>query len=207
MLVKRIVVGDLKVNCYLVVDEETNQALVIDPGSEAEKILTAIDDQGCRVEYVVNTHGHADHIAANEELLAATEAQLLIHETDSDFLQEPDLNLSAYIGDPREKVLSPSADKLLQAGDKIKCGTLTLEVIHTPGHTPGGICLKTDQELFSGDTIFSQGIGRTDFPYGSRENLQMSLDKLLKLPENLELYPGHGPTSTLEEVKDNNPYL
>ncbi|GAB6138287.1 MBL fold metallo-hydrolase [Halanaerobaculum tunisiense] len=207
MLVKRIVVGNLKVNCYLVVAEETNQALVIDPGSEADKILTAIADQGCQVEYVVNTHGHADHIAANEELLAATGAQLLIHETDSNFLQDSDLNLSSSLGDPREEVVSPPADRLLTAGDKIKCGALTLEVIYTPGHTPGGICLKTDQELFSGDTIFSQGVGRTDLPHGALEDLQTSLDKIAKLPEDLKLYPGHGPTSTLKKVKRSNPYL
>ncbi|GAB6100323.1 MBL fold metallo-hydrolase [Halanaerocella petrolearia] len=207
MIVKRLVVGQLDVNCYLVADEKTDKVIVIDPGAQASQILQMIKEKEWQLEYIINTHGHADHIAANKELLTETEAELLIHQADSDFLQNSELNLSAYIGNPSQKIKSPQADNLLVEGDLIESGNLTFEVIHTPGHTPGSISLKSAEGLFSGDTVFARGVGRTDFPHGSSKDLKISVNKLVSLPPELKLYPGHGPTYTLEEVKSNNPYL
>ncbi|AGB41758.1 Zn-dependent hydrolase, glyoxylase [Halobacteroides halobius DSM 5150] len=207
MLIKRIVVGNLKVNCYLVIDEDTKKAIIIDPGANKEAILEKVNEQNLTVKYIINTHVHADHIGANKYLLEETGAKLLVHKADAEFLQDPKLNLSAYIDDPQEKIISPVADKLLVAGDKIECGNLTFEVVHTPGHTPGSICLKSKQILFSGDTLFARGVGRTDFPQGSSPDLKNSLQKITQFDLNLKLYPGHGPTTTLEKAKKNNPYI
>lgn len=205
MFIERLVVGNMDANSYIVAAEDTNEALVIDPGGSVEKILNLLKEHDLNVKYIVNTHGHIDHIAANEKLLAETNAQLLIHEADANFLEEPELNLSAFMG--AENVISPTADRLLKSGEKINCGEINLEVLHTPGHTKGSICLLGEEVLLSGDTLFARGVGRTDFPTGSRQELNESLSKIMELDLKLRIYPGHGPTATLAEVKENNPYL
>jgi glyoxylase-like metal-dependent hydrolase (beta-lactamase superfamily II) len=205
MKVDRLVVGAMEVNCYLVIDEETKQAAVIDPGAQADKILDAIEAKELDVQYVINTHGHIDHIAANPEILTATGSQLLIHEEDADFLTNPELNLSVQVG--QGSFTSPAADRLLTAGDKVEWGEISLEVICTPVLSPGGLCLIGEGVIFSGDTLFAMGVGRTDFPQGSQEKLNQSLDKISTYGDDLKLYPGHGPTSTLGKVKNQNIYL
>ncbi len=206
MFLKRLSVGQLAVNCYIVADEDSKEAVIIDPGSAAERILKVVKENELKVKYIINTHGHADHISANQEILTETGAKLLIHQDDIEFLQNSELNLSPLIGQG-EELASIKADRALEEGDSIKCGKLNFTVIHTPGHTPGSICLKLEQILFSGDTIFANGVGRTDFPGGSYQELRKSLAKILKFKEDLKLCPGHGLESTLDKVRRENAYI
>jgi len=205
MFIEKLVVGDMDANCYILADEDTTEGVVIDPGGSADKIMDAIQNNNLDIKYVVNTHGHIDHIAANKRIMEVTTAPLLIHRADSGFLEDPKLNLSAFVGGPPLEL--PAADELLEAGSQISFGQFNLEVLHTPGHTRGSICLVGDNCLFSGDTLFTQGIGRTDLATGSRDKLNQSLVEIVKLPENLTVYPGHGSTATLAQIKASNPYI
>ncbi|ADL12260.1 MBL fold metallo-hydrolase [Acetohalobium arabaticum] len=206
MIVKKIPVGSLGANCYMLGDEESGKAIVIDPGAEGAKILDLVNELSLELKYIVNTHGHYDHIGANQFLLQKSQSKLLIHQDDSEFLVDPKKNLSSL--SISGKIEGPKADRLLTEGDEISCGKWELEVIHTPGHTPGGITLLGNGKLFVGDTIFARGVGRTDFPYGSKEVLMESIqEKLLPLADELEVFPGHGPKGKLGEIKASNPFL
>lgn len=206
MFIKTLPVGNIGTNCYLVGCSETNQAAVIDPGDDAAGILAAIKDAGFQVEYIINTHGHVDHIGANAKVKEATGAKLLIHREDERYLTDPTKNLSGFMA---AKLDGPAADKLLEDGDVVKIGnTIELEVIHTPGHTPGGICLKGAEVIFTGDTVFAGSIGRTDLPGGSYEIIIKSIkEKLLTLSGEYKLFPGHGPASTLSSERMSNPFF
>ncbi|MBM7623226.1 MBL fold metallo-hydrolase [Sporohalobacter salinus] len=206
MVLKKISVGSLGTNCYILGDKKVGEALVIDPGAEGEKILDLINELDLELNYIVNTHGHHDHIGANQFLLENSQAELMIHQDDSEFLVDPQKNLSSstLLGEVEE----PKADRLLTEGDEVICGQWELEVIHTPGHTPGGISLLGNDKLFVGDTIFAMGVGRTDFSHGSKKVLMDSIqEKLLLLDDGLEVFPGHGPNGKLGEIKEENPYL
>ncbi len=206
MIIEVIVLPGLATNCYLVGCEKTRETAVIDPGEEPQTILKRIKAAGLKAKYIINTHGHADHIMANGEIKKATGAQILIHEEDAPYLTDPHKSLVEIMG---YNVRVPEADKLLKEGDVIHIGTtVKLEVLHTPGHTPGGISLVTDKVIFSGDTLFAGSIGRTDLPGGSYEQLIESVKgKLLKLGDDFIVYPGHGPTTTLGEERVSNPFL
>lgn len=216
MIVKKITVGPLQVCTYIVYDDSA-EALIVDPGADPEKIIAFINALKLLPKHVVITHGHGDHIGANASLKEAfPELQICVHEKDQDMLPYPAKNLSilaAFYGGAT--VRSPHADRTLKEGDTISAGKCIFEVIHTPGHTPGGICLyRKDQEkgqppvLFSGDSLFKNGIGRTDFPGCSQETLIQSIkNKLLVLDEKTIIYPGHGPSTTLAEEKQHNPFL
>ena len=209
MIVKMFTVGMLMTNCYLVGCEEKRKAVVIDPGfdgvKEAEKIMKAVDKEKLHVKYIVNTHGHSDHISGNRVLKEMTGALILIHELDAPMLVSSERNFSYIYG---EKATSPPADKLLREGDIINVGNIKLKVIHTPGHSKGGISLLCDDIVFTGDTLFAGSIGRTDFPDASYKEIMNSIkQKLSVLPDNLKVYPGHGPTSTIGEEKRSNPFL
>lgn len=199
-------VGPAAANCYLVICQETGQAAVIDPGGEPERILAAIEKRGANVQYIINTHGHADHIAANAAVKEATGAPILIHTGDAPYLTDTRKSLLLYLGQDKA---GPPADRLLREGDIITVGKgVTLEVLHTPGHTPGGICLKGDGFVFTGDTLFAGSIGRTDFPGGSFSTLINSIrDKLLALEDSIRVYPGHGPETTIGVERATNPFL
>ncbi|MBE0466375.1 MAG: MBL fold metallo-hydrolase [Candidatus Desulforudis sp.] len=206
MILEILVVGPLQTNCYLLGCEETREALVIDPGAEAGRIQEALGKHELKLTKVVLTHAHADHIGACGELKEATGAKILVHRDDAPLLADPHQNLTAYLG-PGE--IFPPADVLLSEGDTVEFGAgLRFSVLHTPGHTRGSICLLGDNLLFSGDTLFAGSVGRTDFPGGSFRELVISLRKrLLPLPDATKVYPGHGPTSTMEFEKQDNPYL
>ncbi|KYH32358.1 MBL fold metallo-hydrolase [Neomoorella mulderi] len=206
MFLKTLVVGPIGTNCYLVGCQETKEGAVIDPGAEGERILAAAREAGLKIRYIINTHGHIDHIGANGAIKNATGAAILIHRDDAPFLTEPGRNLSVLMG---TRVSSPGADRLLQEGDTITIGrTITLTVIHTPGHTPGGICLQGEGLIFTGDTLFAGSIGRTDFPGGSFNQLLNSIkEKLFVLDDELEIYPGHGPASTIGAERADNPFF
>jgi len=193
-MTKMLTVGMLYTNCYIVSCLETKEALVIDPGfdtkAEASKVMKEVDDNNLKVKFIINTHGHPDHISGNRFLKKATSAQVLIHELDAPML----------MGLP--------ADKTLQEGDVIQAGSVVLTVLHTPGHSRGSISLLGRDAVFTGDTLFAGSIGRTDLPGGSYKGIISSIkNKLATLPACLRVYPGHGPPSTIGEEKRSNPFL
>jgi hydroxyacylglutathione hydrolase len=204
MLVHRIVVGSLETNCYILIDENTKKGIVIDPGADFSTIKRKIKELKVKVEKIVLTHWHIDHISALDELKEYTEADILMHSEDERMLLESVDDLSFFAGN--KKIFS-HVDKKLEDGDIIKCGKIELEVVHTPGHSAGGICLLGDGVIFTGDTLFKGSVGRTDLPGSSCNNLEKSLKKILSLKGNLTVYPGHGPVSNLEWEKENNPFL
>ncbi len=205
ILLRKLVVGELATNCYVVGCATTKEGMVIDPGGDPEAILYAIEDMKLTVRMILNTHGHIDHILANTEIKEATGAELLIHEYDASMLVDPGANLSSFAA---SSVVSPPADRLLREGDKLKVGGILFEVVHTPGHTAGGISLVREALVFSGDTLFAGSIGRTDFPGGSLELLLHSIrTKLLPLPLTTTVLPGHGPNTTIGDERKWNPFL
>lgn len=205
MKVKVFTNGSFEENCYLAIDEPTGEALIIDPGSHAKSIIQWVKEEKCKVKYVINTHGHSDHIGANTEVCNEFGVKLGIHPLDAPMLTDAKLNLSAYWGEP---ILSKKADFFLNENDIVKCGDSELRVVHTPGHTPGGICLVGKKIIFSGDSLFADSIGRTDFPGGSTAALIKSLkEKILPLAGSIIVYPGHGPTTTIDHERTYNPYF
>ncbi len=204
MLFRGLSVGAMDSNCYIIGDQ--GEGIVVDPGAEAKRILKAIDNLGLKIKCIVLTHGHIDHIGALAEVQEATGAEVCIHAEDAQQLTDASKNLSIYVG-PKFSV--KAADRLLQDGDIIQVGGLEVEVIHTPGHTRGGITLKCGNDLLiTGDTLFAGSVGRSDFPGGSHSQLIASIkNKLLNFPDETVVYPGHGPASTIEEEKKHNPFL
>lgn len=194
--------------CYIVSCEKTSKAAVIDPGGDEDRILEAVGDSTLQVEYIIATHGHPDHVCGNGPIQAATDAKIVMHKDDAEFFSTPDIQQYFSMLGLAE---SPAPDILVQDGDTIKIGEETLQVIHTPGHTPGGICLYNAPDCFTGDTLFVGGVGRTDFPGGSMEELSNSIrEKLLTLPPETKVWPGHGYgglQSTIGEEARSNPYF
>ena len=191
-------------NCY-VVSDDTGEGVVIDPGGMAKEILAYIREKKLSIQAVLDTHGHCDHIGANDAIRDETGAPLYIHKADAPMLSDMRLNLSAFMG---FKALSRPAEHLLSEGDKISFGQSELEVIHTPGHTVGGVCFVGDGVVITGDTLFAGSIGRSDFPGGSEVELIGNIKKkLLALPDEMKVYSGHGPSSEIGWERQCNPYL
>jgi len=201
-----IEISSMGENCYIVGCNETREVAVIDPGGNAKAIVNMLQENDLKAVYIINTHGHIDHIGANKGVKDTTGAQILIHEADAKMLVNSGSNLSSLMG---MVVTSPAADRLLKDGDTIKVGnTVELQVIHTPGHSPGGICLKTGDIIFVGDTLFQGSIGRTDFPGGSHQQLIKNIkEKLLCYDDETIAYPGHGPATTIGFERKHNPFL
>jgi len=200
-----LVVGAVGANCYIIGCEETGEGVVVDPGGDGPAILRLVRERGLKVKYIIDTHGHVDHISANGQVKEATGAPILIHELDAPMLTDASRNLSFFAPRP---VRGPAADRTLRNGEVVQVGNLKLEVIHTPGHTPGGISLRLGDKVLTGDTLFAGSIGRTDFPGGSYTTLIDSIkQKLLPLGDEIEVYPGHGPPSTIGEERATNPFL
>jgi hydroxyacylglutathione hydrolase len=205
MKIIKFTLGSFDVNNYLVYSEDSLQAVLIDTCDQPDVILKKIDELNLNLIYVINTHGHGDHIIGNRQILEKTEAKLLIHELDADYLLDPNLNLSAFF---ITSVNSPPAFKLLRGGDIIKLDNFELKVLHTPGHTPGHITLATQEHAFVGDVIFQGSIGRTDLPLASSQQLVDTIRKVIySLPNHTILYPGHGPDTTVGKEKESNPFV
>ncbi len=204
MQIIRLPVGELQANCYILYDDEKN-AVVIDPGAEAETILAAVSSRGLAVRHILLTHVHFDHVQAAREVAAATGGDILAPEGDWAALSDPRLNLSGLF--PGEGPLTLQADGKLREGDVVEAGTLRLTVLHTPGHTPGSSCFLCENVLFSGDTLFRFSMGRTDFPGGSFQDMKESLDRLAALPGDYTVLPGHDAATTIAEERADNPYI
>lgn len=213
MTVRCLQVGDLASCCYLVHSSHKTRALIIDPGGDAPVILEALEKYGLRAAMIFNTHGHADHIAANARLKEAfPDAVICVHEADAALLVKPVKNLSVFFG---SVVKSPPADRLLRHGDVVEFDGLRFEVRHVPGHTAGGIVLyhppaqgEAHGCAFCGDAVFAGSIGRTDFPGGDYRLLIHGIrEQILSLPDDTILYPGHGPETTVGKERSLNPFL
>jgi glyoxylase-like metal-dependent hydrolase (beta-lactamase superfamily II) len=205
MIVKPLEVGPLASNCYIVGSEQTKEGIIIDPGADAPVILKKVKELKLDIKYIVLTHGHFDHIGALSEVKEATGAEVAIHEADADSLGD-----SAFVATQwgLHCPEPPSPDRLLKGGDSLDISELHFLVLHTPGHTPGGICLYGEGMVFTGDTLFNFGIGRYDLLGGDYTLLMKSLiTKLMVLPDNTKVYPGHGPTSTIGAERRGNPFL
>src|SRR5512145_946235 len=191
MQLMRIVVGPLQVNCYIVFDEKTKDAVVIDPGDDGPKILYAIKDKGLKVKYIVNIHAHFDHVGANKEIKDATGAELLLHEQDDKLLGNTAGQAHMF---GMTAPSSPKADRYVKHGDVVSVGAVKLTVLHTPGHSAGGICLLGDGVVFSGDALFAGSIGRTDLMGGDLMTLITAIkEHLMTLPDDTLVLSGHGP--------------
>jgi len=212
MTVYTLVVGDIESCCYILAAPDQREAIVIDPGDDGDVILAELARARVAPSLIINTHGHADHIAANAALKEAfPKATLCVHEADALMLVKPVKNLSVFFG---ASVKSPEPDRLLAHGQRLAVGSLALEVRHIPGHTAGGVALyhapheSGDGALFSGDTLFAGGIGRFDFPGGDEALLLRGIgEQILSLPDETIIYPGHGPATTVGEEKRSNPFL
>ncbi len=205
MIIKELAVGPIMANCFIVGCERTKSAVVIDPGDETHKILMALAQSKLTVKYILNTHGHFDHVGGNQKMKDATGADILIHAMDAPMLGMLS-SFGASFGLNVDN--SPPADRTIDDGDQIAFGDITLKVIHTPGHSPGGVSFYTDGVLFVGDTLFAGSIGRTDFPGGDFNTLIASIkNKLFPLGDDVRVYTGHGPSTTIGEEKRYNPFL
>lgn len=204
MILKTIAVGPLESNCYVIGDENTKKGMIVDPGDEPDRIMEAVKKLGLDVEYIVITHAHFDHVGAIPEVKEATGAKIALHKEDMT-LYEAATDQAAFWGYQMDSL--PKPDMFLGEGDEIKIGSLSFKILHTPGHSPGGICLFGEGMVVTGDTLFAGSVGRTDFHGGSERRLKESFKRLLDLPENTRVLAGHGPDSTIGTERRDNPFV
>ena len=205
MILETLMVGPLAVNCYIVGDDKTRDALVIDPGGNARDILDTLRREQLKLVAIVATHAHFDHLLALDEVRAQTRAPFLVYADEAPVLANTAIGARLFgftFAQPAP------ADRLLRDGDQVRTGEIAFKVLHTPGHSPGGMCLWRDKAVFVGDTLFQGGVGRTDLPGGDYGTLMRSIrDKLLALPDDTRVYPGHGDATTIGEERQLNPFL
>jgi hydroxyacylglutathione hydrolase len=207
MIQKGLTVGLLEVNCYILGDEETREAVVIDPGGDEDEILDVLSRNKLQLKLIIDTHGHFDHVDANQPLKEATGAKIAIHEADAQMLHKPSAEAMFFTGN-RLRLSQP--DILLKENDILTFGQYRLKVLHTPGHTPGGISLVLEDHtyVYVGDLLFAGSIGRTDFPGGSFDDLINAVKtKIFPLGDNYSVYPGHGPVTTVGQERKYNPFF
>jgi hydroxyacylglutathione hydrolase len=201
-------VGMLACNCSILGDETTGEAVVIDPGDDIERVQRVLAQHHLHAKYIVATHAHIDHVGGIEKLQQATEAGVLMHQADLPLYQNLALQ-AEWLGVPSPGIAD--VDQFLQEGDTLRCGALTLEVLHTPGHSPGSLSLYLpgeNQRIFSGDTLFQGSIGRTDLWGGSSEEILRSIrERLLIFPDQMPVFPGHGAPTTIGAERESNPFL
>ena len=205
MFLEKIVVGPLEVNCFIVACDKTKKCAIIDPGDESSKIISAIRAENLTPEMILITHGHFDHLAAANAVKQEFQIPILIHQADKILAENASVQASMFgMEDPG----NVSPDKLLQHGNSLQLGKLQIDVIHTPGHSPGNVTFKIGSHLFVGDLIFQSSIGRTDLPGGNYQQLINSVEeKIFTFPDNYTIHPGHGPDTTVGIEKRNNPFF
>lgn len=205
MKVLTLKTGYMAANAYIVYTENKPEAVIIDPGDDIELIMDLIKEHELKLEKILLTHGHFDHIGAVKDLKERTGAQVAIHKQEADFLTDPNKNLSYIIN---RQIVQDPADIFLEDGDLIRVADMEFKVLHTPGHTEGGVCYKLGKVLFTGDTLFEGSVGRTDLSGGSYEQLMSSIiEKLLVLDDDHLVYPGHGRQTTIGRERRENPFL
>ncbi len=206
MRIEQYCVGQVGTNCYFIINEETKGMLIVDPGDSAQMLVEKIRLGVLIPKAILLTHGHFDHVMAAQELAKTFDLKIYAHEEEKDTLNHPGKNVSAMIG----RQDSYHADIFVKDGELLQLAGMEIKVLHTPGHTPGGCCyyLEKEQVLFSGDTLFCQSVGRTDFPGGSMSQIVRSIkSKLLALPDNVKVYPGHMDLTTIGMERRQNPFL
>jgi glyoxylase-like metal-dependent hydrolase (beta-lactamase superfamily II) len=205
VIIKTLVVGPIMANCFILGDAQSGEAAVVDPGADVDKILLTLADAKLRLRRIINTHGHFDHVGGNRRLKEVTGAEILIHAADASMLKRLS-SAAANWGLAADD--SPPPDRTVDQDDEIAFGSVVLKVLHTPGHSPGGISLHTNGCVFVGDTLFAGSVGRTDFPGGDFETLRQSIhQKLFVLGDDVKVYPGHGPETTIGQEKRFNPFV
>jgi hydroxyacylglutathione hydrolase len=204
MRIEKIVVGQLGVNCYIIIDEFTTDAIVVDPGDEFERIAEVIDEKQVTPRYILFTHAHYDHVCAAGELKARYQASLVMHEDEKATYEFTKKLCLSWGYDPKD---FPRPDRTVRDKDKITTGKVFFEVIHSPGHTPGSLCIYGEKTLFTGDTLFKGSVGRTDLPGGDTEKLLSSLNKIVLLPPETRIFCGHGDETTLAWESKKNLFL
>ena len=201
MIVRRLAVGPLEANCFLIGDEDSRKAMVIDPGDEPDRIMAAVKDGNLSLEYIVCTHAHFDHVGAVPDIKDETGAKIVIHKDELEIYQGA-RDMAAFWGYDISPL--PEPDMLVEDGDEIRLGALSFRVLHTPGHSPGGMCLFGAGAVVTGDTLFAGAVGRTDFHGGDINKLKGSFKRLLSLPPETEVLAGHGPNSTIGRERSEN---
>lgn len=205
MIFEALEVGIYGANCYIVGSEETHEAAIIDPGAEFNKIDNKLSELGLTAKLIILTHYHGDHIGAVEDFINKYKTKVYIHKEDAEALNNSSMNLSKTMFG---KDISIKADVELEDKDEISLGELKFEIIHTPGHTKGGICIKVGNIMLTGDTLFNNSIGRTDFAGGSFEEIIKSIkEKIFKFDDDTIIYPGHMSPSTIKNEKQFNPFV
>jgi hydroxyacylglutathione hydrolase len=200
-----IIVGPIEVNCFIITCSTTKHTAIVDPGDDADNILDNVQSKSLVVKYILLTHGHFDHIGAVSSLKKATGAEILLHKADEFLIQTAGLQARSF-GLPAPE--SFKVDKFIADGDEVTFGELRCSVITTPGHSPGGVCYLFKNDVFVGDTLFCGSIGRTDLPAGNYNQLMQSIkDKLFTLPDDMKVYCGHGPSTTIGWEKGHNPFM
>jgi glyoxylase-like metal-dependent hydrolase (beta-lactamase superfamily II) len=203
--VEPLVVGPLFSNCYIIWDKDNKEGVIIDPGDDADNILETINELGVKIKYILATHGHFDHVGAVASLRRKLKIEFLAHEDDYFFIEDGE-NAAQRWGIDIEQ--PPKPDRFIKDGDMIKIGDFELEVLHTPGHSPGGVSFLYDKMVFAGDTLFQNSIGRTDFRKGSFKDLSNSIKtRLYTLPDDTIVYTGHGPVTTIGDEKKFNSFV
>ena len=205
MIIDRLTLGNLQTNCYILADEQTKECAVFDPAADADRIIAAIEKRNLKVKYIILTHVHIDHVLALDELKDATNAKIVANTAEAELLNDNRGTLAELFSTvpPRSKVDITVAD-----GDVLYLGKSEMKFIHTPGHTIGGMCILCDGLLISGDTLFASSVGRTDFPGGNHSQLISSInDKLMKLDDSIQIYPGHGMPTTIGAERVGNPFI
>lgn len=205
MIIKKIVVGPLEVNCYILGCEDTKETAIIDPGDNADQIISTIEKEGLKPKCIINTHAHFDHIGGVKEVQDHFKIDFLLHKEDLFLVENASEQATAFGLKP---ISRPDVNKYIDNDEKITLGNKSITVIHTPGHSPGCVCYYSDNNVFVGDTLFAGSIGRTDLPGGSYEILINSIkEKLFPLGNSTTVYPGHGPSTTIGDEKEHNPFL